>query len=172
MKNICISIALFMAPIPVIAEVCNLEHINSTSPSEQFLDNRDGTITDIKTGFMWMKCTYGQEYSNGTCYGQPIDIASWSEALHIIDSQPIYGYTDFRLPNIKELGTIVERQCVRPSINQEVFPHTPSASYYSSTPYEDGNDNYRGINFQTGEDFSPEIATFRYVRLMRNARND
>lgn len=156
------------------AEVCNVENIKESTPIDQFLDLGDGTITDISTGLMWMKCSYGQTYVNGQCEGDATHINSWGEALIIAsDNDEQFDLSNWRMPNIKELDSIVERRCVRPSINLVAFPNTPAAVYYSSTPHDDPNQiaTFRAINFETGEDFFPEVSTFRYLRLVRYSKS-
>ncbi len=67
--------------------------VRGTSNSFALLqDNYDGTISDLKTGLMWM-----QSYLVSTM--------DWSSALSICESAIYAGYSDWRLPNIKELLT-------------------------------------------------------------------
>lgn len=70
----------------------------------KFRDNGDGTITDEATGLMWMKNDSGHlkagKKSNGTM--------NWSEALAWAESLTYGGYSDWRLPNAKELQSIVD----------------------------------------------------------------
>lgn len=61
----------------------------------ELIDNGDGTITDNATGLMWM-----QEDSKETM--------DWKHALAYAENASIAGYTDWRLPNIKELQSIVD----------------------------------------------------------------
>jgi hypothetical protein len=60
-----------------------------------FHDNGDGTITDRATGLMWMK--------NDS--GKPMN---WEQALAWAESLETAGYSDWRLPNAKELQSIVD----------------------------------------------------------------
>ncbi|QKG79873.1 Lcl C-terminal domain-containing protein [Tenuifilum thalassicum] len=60
----------------------------------QFVNNDDGTITDMATGLMWTKVDFG-----------PLD---WPSALKLADTSTYAGYSDWRLPNVKELHSIVD----------------------------------------------------------------
>jgi len=63
-----------------------------------FVDNQDGTITDRATGLMW---------SQGDS-GEGLD---WEDALAFVEqknSASHLGYSDWRLPNVKELQSIVD----------------------------------------------------------------
>ena len=60
-----------------------------------FVDNGDGTITDNATGLMWMK-TDSDKAMN------------WEEALSYAENLEASGYSDWRLPNAKELQSIVD----------------------------------------------------------------
>ena len=61
----------------------------------KFADNRDGTVSDSATGLMW----------------QTNDSAStlnWEGALRYCEDLETAGYSDWRLPNAKELQSIVD----------------------------------------------------------------
>ena len=60
-----------------------------------FVDNRNGTISDRSTGLMWMK------YDSG----KPVN---WQQALAYAEGLKYAGYSDWRLPNVKELQSIVD----------------------------------------------------------------
>ncbi len=60
-----------------------------------FIDNGDGTITDQSTGLMWQKDDSGEGLF-------------WKDALEYSENLELAGYTDWRLPNAKELQSIVD----------------------------------------------------------------
>jgi len=61
----------------------------------QFINNNDGTITDLATGLMW------QQADDGTS-------RDWEHALDYAENLSLAGYSDWRLPNAKELHSIVD----------------------------------------------------------------
>ncbi|CAK8712130.1 DUF1566 domain-containing protein [Candidatus Electrothrix laxa] len=63
--------------------------------TNSLIDNGDSTITDQATGLMW------QQEDNGTG-------VEWAEALAGCESATTGNHTDWRLPNAKELHSIVD----------------------------------------------------------------
>ena len=140
----------------------------------RYTDNGDGTISDAQTGLMWSKCSYGQPY-DGTdtdndgliCDGSPA-FGNWQQAFAWAADSTDYGYSDWRLPNIKELGSIVDFGSARPAINQSVFPSTVSGPYWTSTPLRANVLQTSYIGFQAG-DYGPSDRSSRlYLRLVRD----
>ena len=128
------------------AQTCN-DSIKETTPNIQLIDNRDGTIIDNSTGLMWKQCSQGQ--SGSSCTGSA-DAYSWKEALEQAYTHTYAGYSDWRLPNIKELSSILERACYEPSINKARFPNTESNWYWSSSAYANFDYGAWGVNFYLG----------------------
>jgi len=60
-----------------------------------FEDNSDGTITDNATGLMWTK----NDNEEGL---------TWEQALNYAKNSEASGHTDWRLPNAKELQSIID----------------------------------------------------------------
>ena len=88
---------------------------------------------------MWKKCSEGQ--SGNDCSENSAVTYNWKEALEEIyrinSNEGFAGYKDWRLPNIKELHSIIEKQCQSPAINLEVFPSESielSGGFWSSSP--------------------------------------
>lgn len=129
---------LLVALLPVVnAQTCKPESISATTPTSQFVDNHDGTVTDNKTGLMWMSCAEGQIWNGTTCSGNA-GTFNWQAALQWVQdvnngAGNNLNYTDWRMPNIKELASILEEQCSNPAINVALFPDTPSGVFWSSS---------------------------------------
>lgn len=70
----------------------------------QFQDNGDGTITDLSTGLEWMKVDSGS-FHIGPASDGAVD---WPAALEWAESLELAGHSDWRLPNAKELQSIVD----------------------------------------------------------------
>jgi hypothetical protein len=79
------------------------------------------------------------------------------------------GFTDWRLPNIKELASIVESRCLGPAINQTVFPDTPPRTvFFSSSPNAGPSfTSILAVDFADGRDATVAKAGTAHVRLMR-----
>lgn len=124
----------WVEPEPV--HTCKTEHIRPATPTADFVDNRDGTVTHKRTGLVWMRCSLGQNWDGESCAGKAKKYV-WQKAMQAaVDTNAAGGYAgkaDWRVPNIKELDSIADTQCLGPSINLEVFPATPSARFWSST---------------------------------------
>jgi Protein of unknown function (DUF1566)/Immunoglobulin domain len=60
-----------------------------------FTDNGDGTVTDQATGLMWSQDDSGVGYN-------------WEDTLVYSEAATTAGYDDWRLPNVKELESIVD----------------------------------------------------------------
>lgn len=111
--------------------------VHGTPSSASYVDNSNGTVTDKTTNLMWAKCSQGQAYSSGTCSGTVTPV-TWSVALNNANSSTLVGYTDWRLPNVKELQSLAKYTVYSPSIDTANFPGTPGTSstawYWTSTP--------------------------------------
>jgi hypothetical protein len=140
-RYLCLIFCLcFLAPLHTAqAQICN-DYIAASTPDSQLADNGNGTVTDKKTGLMWKKCSEGQTGSN--CENGSAAQFTWQAALQqprmINSGGPGFaGYHDWRLPNIKELRSIVEEKCFEPAINIVRFPNTPGFQWslvWSSSP--------------------------------------
>lgn len=168
------AVALALLSATSASAACFYDTIRASTQVEQFYDNQDGTLLDMKTGLIWAVCIYGQTFDTNTnaCVGAATQVASWSAALQAQDDFDLAGHTDWRLPNVKELATIVEYACVDPAIRPELFPQTPSAPFWTHTPDSADIDPVvlgRYIDFYDGTEFNDKPEIQRYVRLVREA---
>lgn len=168
------AVATILFSSGAMAQVCKDSTIKPRIDPQQYIDHGDGTITDAKSGLMWSKCSIGQQWSENGCSGAAANL-EWADALTTVQqfntSGGLGGNADWRLPNIKELGSLVDPQCHSPAISLVFFPETPSATYWSSTARVgtsgEANDGY-SINFATGSDLSPEVTKLRHIRVVRS----
>ena len=107
-----------------------------------FTDNGDGTVTDRATGLMWQKADSGKG-------------VDWKQALAFAENLQLGGYSDWRLPNAKELHSIVDYTRspqttdsaaidsvfdiseIKDPGDQKQFPF-----FWSSSPHLDGRNPY------------------------------
>lgn len=75
-------------------------------------------VTDTKTNLQWTK-DYGTSLT-------------WQQALSYCENLDYGGYTDWRLPNIKELETLVDDTKYNPASS---FPEMPSSWFWSSSSF-------------------------------------
>jgi Protein of unknown function (DUF1566) len=115
---------------------------DASLPTTRFRDNGDGTVTDLESKLMWMRCSIGQRSQAASCSGAA-GALSWAEAQRRADTVNLDGsafYNDWRLPSMRELATITARDCAGLSggrsarTNIAVFPATAPAAYWSATP--------------------------------------
>ncbi|MHC4432378.1 MAG: Lcl C-terminal domain-containing protein, partial [Planctomycetota bacterium] len=77
---------------------------NRSYGKNDFKDNGNGTVTDRATGLMWMKVDSGGLKAGRNRDGK----LNWQEALAWSENLQYAGYSDWRLPNVKELQSIVD----------------------------------------------------------------
>jgi len=94
--------------------------------------------------------------------------------IDALNSASFGGYTDWRLPTIKELKTLVDRSRIHPVVNSTVFPQTVSSHYWSSTTYAYSTDYAWRVSFYDGYDGSSNSSSNKsssyYVRAVRGGQ--
>lgn len=133
------AMALPWAAGTVQAVTC-MNNIPPTNPDSAYIVRADGTVTDRRTHLMWRQCMEGR--SGPGCTGFLAATLSFPDALAAAEASTFAGHTDWRLPNIRELRSLVEYCAQSPTINADVFPNTsivltdtPRATFWSSSPY-------------------------------------
>ena len=129
---------------------------SASQPSYTY--NSDGTTTDSRTGLMWLKDA--NTYNSGTSQ-------TWESALSGCESFTYANYTDWRLPNIRELESIVNAQNSSPAINTTYFTNTQSGYYWSSTTYVPDTTYAWYVPFSSGYVGANGKANNYYVRPVR-----
>lgn len=131
-------------------------------PSVQRFVANGAEVTDKTTGLVWARCSVGQTWDGGACTGTPTYLAHEAALAYAM------AQSGWRLPNVKELLYLVDRGCSAPAIDSTVFPATPNASYWSSSPVAGASDSAWAVVFSSGNlsNGSRSHNNFR-VRLVR-----
>ena len=103
-----------------------------SNPDPVYTSQGDGTVTDTRTGLMWKQCAEGLTGTN--CQIGSAQTFTWANALAHAEASTFANYTDWRLPNVKELRSLVEECRLSPSINTNRFPNTPGGHFWSGSP--------------------------------------
>jgi hypothetical protein len=120
-------------------------------PTPRFTDNGDGTVTDNLTGLMWLQ--------DANCPGGTV---GWQAALDWVGSfntttvactnYAAMTFTDWRLPNVREVLSLVDFGEVGPALPAgHPFENVQSSFYWSSSTAVNDPANAWTINFGTGD---------------------
>ena len=156
-------LAMSVANLNMAYAYCNPSIPKSTPTNRFTILNGGSEVKDNATGLIWQRCSIGQTWNINGC-GAEAKKLTWHEALkeaHALGN----GY---RLPNIRELTSIVEVSCY-PTINTTIFPNTVSDFYWSSSPYANGSFYTWGVNFYGGRTGGNYTVDGYYVRAVRSA---
>lgn len=141
---------------------------NDTEKRYKLFDN--GTVIDNLTQLMWQRCSVGQTWQDTTCSDKDdAKELSWKNALEYGPTNNFAGYGNWRMPNIKELHSLVIHQSYNPALNIDVFPNNQIGGYWSSTPRKPYAEILT-INFKGGGQMmlrTPKSSKL-YLRLVRD----
>ncbi len=109
----------------------------------RYSEHGDGTVSDAKTGLMWMQCPQGLSGA-GCAVGGAFSTAQIGSVdavtrLNLVNTSAAtlgLGYSDWRIPSRNELSSLVCRAGYaggEAAINSTVFPANGLFSYLSST---------------------------------------
>ncbi len=131
-----------------------------------YADNGDGTVTDPTTGLTWMRCSMGQIWDGTTCTGTA-GAYTWDQAVALTGTVTFAGQSDWRLPNIRELQSIVERAAYDPAVDAGVFPNSATPYVWSSSTNAFTSSSAWLVFFHFGSSYSYSKSNAYQVRLVR-----
>jgi PKD repeat protein len=145
----------------------------SSPPASPRFQVFDQEVFDNKTGLTWRICAEGMTYSptGGLCTGNPFGL-SHEGALN----QAAAVGQGWRLPNIKELNSIVDRNFGNgdnfPALDPVGFPGATVGVFWASTPVTQFSAFAWTVNFRQGfVNFSNRNAVEINVNRVRLVRN-
>ena len=157
----------------------------------KYTDNGNGTITDNGTGLMWATdgnlintwdAAHNPDFDQDGTFGD--GQVTWQHALDFIAAMNAgtytnFGYTDWRLPNVKELQSIINYGNWSPAIGESTVggsgtgaPFTRTQNFYfSSTTYASATTGVWYVAFGYGGigDDGDKTDNF-YVRPVRSSQ--
>lgn len=167
-------------PCPVPGQAFFGQDAQYLGNAPMYKDNKDGTVSDLQTGLMWVKERYAE--------------ISWEEARQGAAVCRVGGYDDWRMPTIKELYSLIdfrgtlspEAKGAAPWIDTRYFDFAYgdtskgkrsidsqdwSATRYTGTTMDNASTAF-GVNFADGRIkgypiVSPRGLTQHYVRYVR-----
>lgn len=150
-----ISIAILLVPL-------------TTSGQTRFSVSDNGhEIIDSKTGLIWRRCPEGMTLAGLVCSGTPLALSHEAALRRAVDQATLSG-RNWRLPNIKELSSIVDRSKANPAIDTAAFPTTPANNFWSSSPEVGYPSRARNVYFYNGNVSTDNRSLASHVRLVRN----
>ncbi len=106
-----------------------------------YRDNGDGTVTDLNTGLMWQKYLLPGKYT-------------YSQAHAAADTFSLAGYTDWRLPAIKELYSLIQFTGVTGMSAAESTPYLDTTFFEFRYGDESAGERYIDAQYISGTDYT------------------
>lgn len=121
---------------------------------------QDDVVLDTTTKLTWKRCSEGQVWSaTEGCQGAARKFNC--EQAKVTDTR------GWRVPTVEELENLVAKGCRKPSINEAVFPNTPSATYWTSS--KDESSCWR-VDFEYGGTYLSNWWDTHHLRLVRGGK--
>src|SRR6185369_10799394 len=143
-----------------------------------YVDNGDGTITDLNTGLMWEKKT------DDSSIHDKDKIYTFTEAVTVhvagVNAEPLGGFTDWRVPNVKELQSLINYQTYGAAVSVAFLNAcafnctdcscTVGSFYWSSTSQASMPTWGWGVDFDQGPTSRTVKTNKYYVRAVRGGQ--
>lgn len=154
MKKYIVTTSLLVS-VAQTQQICNKAVGESAGVNSFMFLGSGSSVLDKRTGLTWKRCLEGQRFDDNktpifftddSCKGNS-SLFSRQDALLYVKKAKSY-----RLPNIKELASLVELKCFNPAINLMTFPNQPNEWVWSATyvNLDYSQSNALGIRFESG----------------------
>jgi len=158
--------------LPVSATSWAMVRDNVTGLNWEVKRNKDGWSNyddphDSDNRYTWYD---PNPATNGGDAGKPGDGTDTDDFINALNDVHFGGYSDWRMPDRKELRSIVNYDLTNPAINTVYFPNTISSYYWSSTTHAFSFGNAWRMNFSHGYDICYYKSFRYYVRAVRGGQ--
>ncbi|MEI8206742.1 MAG: DUF1566 domain-containing protein [Kiritimatiellales bacterium] len=116
-------------------------------PNPRFTNLSDGTVVDNLTGLEWAQAPHALSGNSGA--------TNWTVALDFCNNLVYAGHSDWRLPSIKELESLVSCGTYSPALPAgHPFAGVQFDIYWSGTSYAYATGSAWGVSLGNGDVFS------------------
>lgn len=148
-------VAALASPVLAQTQTCDTRQ-PATASASQFKAGGDGAVlTDTRNGNVWLRCPVGMAWDGNTCSGNSLTY-TFREALGVVaelNAAQTAGRSDWRLPTVEELSSIVERRCFKPAIDLKAFPYSPESGFWTDSPVEGVQPRTWVVHFLNGNQY-------------------
>ena len=145
------------------AQTCK-NNVPLSTPLSRFQIYENGTVSDKRSGLIWMRCSLGQTWNGESCTGSSLKL-NWLQAVENAANSN-FAKRKWRLASVSELSGIVELHCENPAINLNLFPNTPAFHYWTATTFVNQESTHWLIQFRSGENHTDKDMVAAFVRLV------
>lgn len=135
------AIANNLTPEPKLATEVLAGDYEKTADTNVFgVDVDNSQVVDKARKLVWSRCLVGQTYNQATasCDGVATEFDSWEKALNAQKD-------GWRVPNVKELATLVEETQALPAINTSIFPFGKTLNFYGHADTTETTDRSKWV---------------------------
>jgi hypothetical protein len=125
-----------------------------------YTDNGDGTVTDNITGLVWQQTATSTTYTWGSA-------SASGTAQNYCATMTLAGYSDWRLPSVVELGSLVVSGDDLPAINTSYFLDALKGYFWSSTALAASSTSAWEVFFSDGSMNNMAVSSANNVRCVR-----
>lgn len=145
-------------PCPQPGEAFYGQDAQYHGPQMAYQDNGDGTVTDLNTNLTWQ-----QGDSQNTV------ARLWQDAVDYCDGLSLGGHSDWRLPTIQELSSLIDysKPYPGPTIDTGYFPNCRQYRYWSGSTNAVYPDDAWYVDFHHGYVIWDFKGCYYYVRCVR-----
>lgn len=120
-------------------------------------DCGEGTTVYVNNDLCWQKSVKEGESIN------------WNDANNYCQNLSLGEHEDWRLPNLGELSSIIEKDTDGLSINEKVFEDTAPKHFWTSEAYSSREGFHWFVHFEIGyTSFAPDFSEGYSVRCVRD----
>lgn len=166
MRFVLLLSGLLCAGLVQASQACFAD-ISASTVNEDFTALPGGLVLQQSRGLIWQRCLYGQSWNHAEqrCDGSAIRL-TWQEALQQSRSMSETALA-WRVPDVKEAMSLIERQCVDPAIRLSVFPNANSENIWTSTTVQAMPAEAWAIAMYSGKNNRKGKEQQLYVRFVR-----